>query len=440
MALSLSQQKGNRDKKEHNQMSTVRLCYGQDTDEMVNRIREYQFSDSKEPISALEIRETVLDDRVSGVIADLLQARRVKTVLLDDCGAYLNQQVVRMARAMGSVENIRLSEPTFLVREFLECLLSSATKLTNLRIQCRFDRRQVESLAKGLKENKSVKILDLSRSRLDSFFPLAHGLEDNTSVTELRLRSLGLNDENIGVLLEALRGRSTLTVLDLSFNHCRSMEAVAALVSDPGCRLHELVLGFQNMWQSSQIEFAALARALRKNKSITKLSLRRNKLKDSDLLLLTTALTCNYTLQQLDLRENLISSEGIRALAAVLMNGASIRRINVSKNPFDEVGSLALLNAARNNHALIQVEVGRGCPQSHEIRFETALNHGGRGLLVMNTPLALWPWVLQRINNLDFQNEESFVDEDDGRSLKFDVLHHMLRSPALFETYASSYH
>jgi hypothetical protein len=51
----------------------------------------------------------------------------------------------------------------------------------------------------------------------------------------------------------------------------------------------------------------------------------------------------------------------------------------------------------------------------------------------MNPPLALWPLVLQRINNLDFENGESSIKDVDIGSFKLDVLQHMLRNPTLFE-------
>ena len=413
-------------------MSTIRLYHGRDSDDMIKRLREYQNDDSKECIFALEVRETVLDGSVMEAIVDLLQTRQVKTVQLDGCAMYVNAVATRMVLALGSVENVMLIEPTFRSHHFLDRLLLSATILTNLRIQDRFDCRQIDSLAKGLKGNKSIKILDLSRSRLGSFLSLAEGLKANESVVELKLRSIGLNDDNVGVIFEAIKGHPSLSVLDLSFNHCRNLEALASLVVDPGCRLCELSLGYQNMWQSPQIEFAALARALRKNKTLKTLSLARNKLRDQDILLLATALACNVSLQSLDLRENLISSEGICVLAKLLKNGHSIRRISLSKNPFDEVGSLALLDAVQSNHLLFHIEVSNGCTLHNQIRFNAALNRGGRGLLFQHPPLALWPSVLHRINSFDSSNGYCSIQDDENGSFRIDVLQYMLRGPALF--------
>ena len=417
----------------NNVMSTLRLYHGRNRDEMVKRLREYQSADSEECISSLEVRETVVDDTLMDAFVDLLQTRHVKTVQLDNCGAYMSAHATRMVHALGSVENVTLIEPTFRSYHFLDSLLLSATNLKHLRIQDRFDRRQIKSLAKGLKGNKSVTKLDLSRSRFDSFPLLAEGLKANTYIVDLMLRSIGLNDDNVGVIFEALKEHSSLSVLDLSFNHCQNMDALASLLVNPGCRLCELSLGYQNIWQSSQIEFATLARALRKNKCLKTLSLARNKLRDQDILLLTTALACNNSLQRLDLRENLITSEGISGLATLLKKGSSIRRINVLNNPFDEVGSLALLDAVQSNHHLFKIDVSTGVFLHHQIRFNAALNRGGRGLLIQHPPLALWPLVLHRINSFDSANGGGSIHDDENGSFRIDVLQHMLRGPALFE-------
>lgn len=416
---------------------TIRLYYGRGTDEkMVSRLKDHQESNVDEPIAALEVRETVLDDTVINAIVDLLQARSVTTVQLDDCGAYMHSAAIRMARALGSVRNVRLTEPTFLSHDFLDSLLVSATNLKSLSIQDRLDCRQTEALAKGLRKNKTVEILDLSRSRLDSFSILASGLKGNTTLKVLKLRSLGLNDTNVEDLLDAVKGHPSLHTLDLSFNHCRQLDEVASLIRNSSSLVH-LSLGYQNLWQSPKIDITKFCRSLRRNQSIKTLSLARNKLTDSDILLLTTALACNNTLEMLDLRENSISDKGVCILANTLKNSTSIRRVSLVKNPFRKEGAIELLNAVQTNYNLFQVDVNDNMYECHKIRFETALNKGGRRALHEHLPLSLWPLVLERVNRLDFDDSEvtmvGFSFDLEVTSYQLDVLHFLLRGPALFE-------
>jgi len=114
-------------------------------------------------------------------------------------------------------------------------------------------------------------------------------------------------------------------------------------------------------------------------------------------------------------------------LAKLLKNGHSIRRISVSKNPFDEVGSSALLDAVQSNHLLFHIDVSNGGTLHDQIRFNAALNRGGRALLFQHAPLALWPSVLHRINSFDSSNEYRSIQDDENGSFRIDVLQYMLR-------------
>jgi hypothetical protein len=413
---------------------TIRLYYGRNSDEMVHRIQEYQSTDPDNPISLLEVRETVLDDVVMEAIVQLIQSRGVDTIQFDDCGAYASCFSLQIAQALGSVPNVRLTAPTFLSHYFLDTMLESATKLTNLRIQDHFDCQQMEALAKGLKGNTTLQVLDLSRSRMESLAILAEGLQENKTLKVLKLRSLGFNDESIHVLIDAIKYHPQLEDLDLSFNHCASLDSLAELVNDPSCRLSKLSLGYQNLWQSSRIDITAFARALRRNKSITAMSLARNKLVDSDILLLATALACNNTVQVLDLRENMLSDEGIAILANTIQHGTGIRIINLAQNPFQETGASSLLKAVETNHKLVDVHVNETTYKCSEIRYQTALNKAGRQLLFQSPPLGLWPLVLERINRLEFSDKQTFIAsngstlEGNATFTRVDVLHFMVWS------------
>ena len=417
-------------------MATIRLYYGRDSHEMISRLREAKNGDFE--ILALEVRETVLDDCVIEAIVDLLLHREIKTVQLDDCGAYMNKPAISMARALGKVKNVRLAE-TFLSQFFLDSLLMSATKLEHLRVQDHLDCRQIEALALGLQKNSSVITLDLSRSRLDSFSILAKGLKSNSFLKTLKLRFLGLRDQDVNDILESIKDHPTLQVLDLSFNQCQNLQSMAKFL-DANSTVEELLLGYQNVWQGPKIDIFELTRALCTNMSLTTLSLARNKLCDEDALLLANALLKNSCLQSLDVRENGISDFGITRLGTSLLHaseqGSKLKNLNLMKNPFGKTGMNALLSAVRGNMQLMKLELGNNndWKLSQEIRYFTALNRGGRKLLYENPPLALWPLVLARVNNMDWDKESQCVASlQRNRSYQQDVLCFLMKGPALFE-------
>ena len=411
-------------------MISLRLFYGRDHEDMIRRLQKAK--DEEIFVSTLEVRATFLDEAVIEAITDLLLAKQVETVQLDDCGAYLNKQAIRMARALGNVKNLRLSEPTFLCQFFLDCLLMSATKLANLRIQDHLSVDQIGALSKGLKENVGLRVLDLSRSRLDDVSILASGLCENKNLNCLKLRSVSLNDQNIGDIVESLKNHPTLTSLDLSFNHFRNLDHVSDLVRSTTC-IRELFLGYQNVWQAPKLDVTQLTRALKINSSLTKLSLARNKLNDGDAEVLASALLENTTLQDLDLRENKITDCGITSLTLAVSLNTAIKRLNVANNPFAEQGTEALLATVMKNFNIVHIELNDCSNTAWQIRYYASLNKGGRRLFVENPSISVWPLALEKVNNIDWLRESSGSFKISAGSEKLDVLYYLLRGPALFD-------
>jgi Ran GTPase-activating protein (RanGAP) involved in mRNA processing and transport len=387
-------------------------------------------------VSTLEVRETVLEDEVIDAIVDLIWKGNVETVQLDDCGAYMNKPAISMARALGNCKHVRLSEPTFLTTNFLAEFLSTSTKLETLRIQDCLLAPQVEALAKGLKNNKTLRVLDLTKSRFENISALAEGLRENTCLKCIKLRSVGLHDRDVQALIEALESHPSLESLDLSFNHLRNLAPIGRLLRCHQSRLKQLFIGFQNMWQTPRTNIVPILEALRVNTTLKALGIANNKLRDQDAEMMVAALRENKTLECLDVRENIFHDKGITLLAHLAKESNGLRKLYVVKNPFGSDGSLALLEAARENHRIIHMDV---CCKN--IRYNTTLNRGGRRLL-MDTPkppLGLWPLAMERANKIDWEEEGHMhmASPSPSGMLKdprIDVLYHFLQeSPVIYE-------
>jgi Ran GTPase-activating protein (RanGAP) involved in mRNA processing and transport len=416
-------------------MSTIRLFYGRDSAEMKAKLEAALEGNTH--VSTLEVRETVLEDEVIDAIVNLIWKGNVETVQLDDCGAYMNKQAIQMARALGNCKHVRLSEPTFLSKFFLESFLSSATKLESLRIQDRLLVDQVQALAKGLKSNNTLHTLDLSRSRIDDVSVLAEGLRENTSLKCIKLRSIGMNDEQMETIVSSLYGHPTLESLDLSFNHLRDLTPLGHVLKCPNCKLNELTIGFQNMWQIAKTNTSSLAEALKENESLVTLGMAANKLTDQDANEIAHALAINHNLENLDVRENRMHDEGIISLAMVAKKSKALRKLFVVKNPFCTNASLALLDAARSNHNIIHVDVCCKDSINQKIRYNAVLNRGGRRLLLERPPLALWPLAMERANNIDWTEDNTTQLGQQNGALadpRIDVLYYFLqKGPPIFE-------
>lgn len=411
-------------------MTSLRLYYGRDSEEMIRRLKNTLESNLK--VSTLEVKETVLEEDVIEAIVNLLLTNQVETVQLDDCGAYLNKQAIQMARALGSVKNLRLSEPTFLSQYFLDTLLVEATNLANLRIQDYLGAGQVKALSEGLKLNQSLESLDLSRSRLDDISSLAPGLRENKCLQFLRLRSLNLNDENSVEILVALKTHPTLKVMDLSFNRFRHLDNVTRLVSE-NRNLRDLSIGYQNVWQAPKVNLTQFLRALQSNTSLISLSLARSKMNDGDAENLAVVLRRNITLQNLDVRENRLSDEGVRTLTEAIASRKTLRKLNIADNPFAAEGIEYVLATVRNNVNLVHVELSSSSITADQVRYYAALNKCGRGLIYEDPSLGVWPLVLEKVNMMDLEEEYCSSLDANEESQKLNALYFFLQGPALFE-------
>ncbi|CAJ1953642.1 unnamed protein product [Cylindrotheca closterium] len=409
-------------------MSTLRLYYGRDNDEMIRVLKQAQ--QRTVAVTRLEVRETVLDEEVVEAIIELILTSPIEVVQLDDCGAYLNMQTIRLAQTLGGIRSLRLSEPTFLSRFFLDKLLISATNLTHLRIQGHLEREQMLSLAEGLKGNTSLHTLDLSRSRVEDFSSLSDGVRGNSSLHSLKLRSIGLRDENVTELLESLKGHSQLESIDLSFNHMLHMDHVADFVEKQS-HVTELLLGYQNVWQAPKVSVTRLVDTLRTNISIKTLSLARNKLENEDAVQLADALLDNDSIESINLRENRFTDVGVVALAKSLEKANSIREVSLLKNAIGNEGYKAILRAAQRNYDIFEMELNDDGAIAQQIQHETALNTGGRKLLFLDPPLALWSIVLARVNKIESLNEQHNISS--GKCYSADVIFQMLKASNLFE-------
>jgi hypothetical protein len=101
---------------------------------------------------------------------------------------------------------------------------------------------------------------------------------------------------------------------------------------------------------------AALADALKVNKTLSSLNLRQNSIGAKGAAALADALKVNKTLSRLNLPQNSIGPEGTVALANALKVNTTLIKLDVARNLSGSEGALALANALKVNRTLITVE------------------------------------------------------------------------------------
>ncbi len=152
------------------------------------------------------------------------------------------------------------------------------------------------------------------------------------------------------VLVEALKGNSSLTELNLSGNNIGDHGATGlAGALKKNTSLRELNLFGNNI---GDVGAAGLAGALDENSSLTWLDLSANKIGDDGTTALARALQKTTSLTVLVLSHNKIGDDGAYSLADALKKNTSLKWLNLSRNNIGDDGVTRVARALNENTRL----------------------------------------------------------------------------------------
>lgn len=205
------------------------------------------------------------------------------------------------------------------------------------------------ALAEALTMNATLQRLDLTHSMIgdEGHSALAGMLKTNTSLRSLDLSATNkLGREGALALAGALEVNNSLQTLDLTRAGTSSESIqILALGLQRNSALINLLLGFSF---SDVAAATALARMLEVNMSLTNLDLQGNEhLKDEGVSVLAGALKKNNTLTMLSLERVNMKEQGFRALADALEVNSSLEILDVRDNYFSSKSALVLLEALK---------------------------------------------------------------------------------------------
>jgi Ran GTPase-activating protein (RanGAP) involved in mRNA processing and transport len=425
-------------------------------------------NDDQDKTIATNIKFTYLpDDHLFKLISgqftgDSIDLSYVSNLSLGELSLGYFQKVINALKENTKITELNLSGNNIGDKEAkaLADMLKENTKITKLNLlKSNLGKDGAEELADMLKENKKIKTLNLSNSNLgkDGAKALADMLKENKTLTELdlslnnigdkgaeelakalkentTLTTLKLSDNNIGdkgakVLAEALKENKTLTKLDLRSNNnigdkqvialgeaCKDKKNITVYFSDDKKNnLFELISG---QFKSDSIDLSELSlgalsseyfqkviKALKENKTLTKLNLKWSNITSSQIIALgelctdnnnitvdfgddnkknffelisdqftgdsiylsnlslgelssedskkvIDAIKKNKTIKTLGLSSNNIGDKGAEELAQALKKNKTITTLYLSSNNIREAGVIALAQALKENTTL----------------------------------------------------------------------------------------
>jgi NLR family CARD domain-containing protein 3 len=229
-------------------------------------------------------------------------------------------------------------------------------------------RKTQHNLAKLLKKNSTLVYLDVfnafdNSSVVASTF--SYALENNTTLTYLNLGWLGgENDANIDnsidiyTIAKLLKKNSTLSEISLRYtptNETGFRYLGDALKQNTTLKALNLC---DNRNKINGTTIQPLFDALQQNNSLTILKLGYNKMDHNAITLLAHALQKNSALKKLDLEGCNIDNKKLGCIANVLSSHPSLTYINLSSNKITDEGFPNLfINAIQNNTTLTKLNL-----------------------------------------------------------------------------------
>ncbi|XP_075117991.1 NACHT, LRR and PYD domains-containing protein 12-like [Leptodactylus fuscus] len=185
-------------------------------------------------------------------------------------------------------------------------------------------------LASVIRNNQSLKRLVLSNNRLfgPHFSDLLVALSSPTCrIQELRLGSNDLPDTCCTQLASGIRNNQSLKILDLSGNRLYGpyFSDLMAALSSPACRIEELHLANNHLPDTSCTQLASV---IRNNQSLKILV--QSGPQFSDLMAALSSPACKIL--ELHLDSNLLPDTSCTQLASVIRNNQSLKRLDLSNN------------------------------------------------------------------------------------------------------------
>lgn len=286
--------------------------------------------------------------------------------------------------------------------------------------------RDAAALGTLLRHNNTVKCLVLCHNQLgnDGAAQLSQGLAHNRSLTSLRLNGNLIGAQGAAAIGTALSHHPTLSRLDLTGNPvsgslCNGLQlndslqtvilARCSLSADAGIALATLIARHATLRElyldNNRLEddgVEALAAGLNESRSLLTLSLNGNCIRNRGACAIARALA-HHPLQYLSLNRNRISNEGVIELARVLRTDTTLKELDLYRNHAHTEAAVEMVDAMHSNATLFKLELSCNCITNvsvmRQIRFFGKLNKAGRHLLRSpHVPIALWPYVLARIN------------------------------------------
>jgi hypothetical protein len=266
------------------------------------------------------------------------------------------------------------------------------------------------NILKGLEENKTVKDFrvvseTVTTDRAGGYLTM---LTRNTKLRMVVFSKCACPGEVASLILGGLAADTTL--VNVQFNECNlevnPLDRLNATVT-PGVLVSRLLKSVHTLTHLGIIacnlndsDASALASSLRENSSLQKLDIQRNSFSSDALECLVAALQVNQYIRLLDIRGNKamwksteVTNRFIRALPR--MQGLKVLRMDAQVLTELETGMV--VDAVAEQARLEYIDLAPTGKDKQRLALYLEAHKFGRGLVLSETPYALWSYILARV-------------------------------------------
>ncbi|KAI8978434.1 hypothetical protein BDB01DRAFT_799847 [Pilobolus umbonatus] len=286
----------------------------------------------------------------------------LQIITLHQAGPLSDMFMLRFGLKSLNLSNCSIEDET--IRLLLYSLLVSNT-IEHLDLSHNsFKMKGYKYIAIFMKESKTIQSINLSKNIIEKkgMHYIALGIQYAKILKKLELNDCILRPPQIiSLLSESLKKTSSSCQLSFCNNRIPPITApyIASFISDRYNRtggLRELDLSGNNL--SSMIPL--LTNELRKNISLTSLTMANCSLNTQSLCHLAESLMENNCLEYLDISSNAIcaeSDDGILALKTALSYNTRLESLNLSETQLDSSATIALAEALPENRTLSRLDL-----------------------------------------------------------------------------------
>ncbi|CAF4040348.1 unnamed protein product [Adineta steineri] len=289
-------------------------------------------------ITVLNISNTNIDDTGVQCVANLLKDDKIlnsidlSNNLIEDQGARYLLESLEQNTTLLTLKLGKNKTPYCIFVENIVKIRGDRTLTTVDISNHRLEDDDVRLIIAALKYSKTLIKLDISSNQFDASGAqyLAKALEHNqTTVTSLNISNNSIGPEGAQFFANTLRNTETLNELIMSNNQ----------IGNTGAQ--------------------HLSDALKENTTLTIIDLSSNQIVGQGILNLANALKNNTTLTTLHYRNNQMKSIGTKYLADALKCNNSLTLLSLQCNEIGDNGAMHLVDALKNNEALKKIYLGR---------------------------------------------------------------------------------